>query len=74
MLYLQSFLIPFAVVVNVFATNVLVVILLGVALVLFCLFNIKQICSKTAVLQLLFTLPCIAVLLMVYIEDKDMST
>ena len=74
MLYFQSFLIPFAVVVNMFATNVLAVILLAISLVLFFLFNIKQMCSKTPVLQLLFTLPCIAVMLMVYFEDRDMST
>jgi hypothetical protein len=74
MLYFQSFLIPFVVVVNIFASNIIAVILLGLTLVLFFVFNIKMACSKTPVLQLLFTLPCIATLLMVYFEDRDMST
>jgi hypothetical protein len=74
MLYLQSFLIPFAVAGNVFASNIIVVILLVVALVLFYLFNIKKICHNTTVLQLLFTIPCITVFLVVFFEDRDMST
>jgi len=62
------------VVVNVFATNVVGVILLGMMLVFFYLFNVKMYCSKNAVFQVFFAVPCVVAFLMVFFEDRDMST
>lgn len=66
MLFLQAFLISFVVVVNIFASNLVVVVLLGLSLIMFYLFNIKRCCNNNKIYQTLFTLPCMVVFIMVY--------
>jgi hypothetical protein len=66
MTFFQPFLISFVVAVNVFASNVFVTILLAAAMVLYLLFNVKLLCSKIAILQLAFVVPCVAAFLPVF--------
>jgi hypothetical protein len=66
LLYFSPFLIGFIVASNVFAANVVLVIMMILALVLFWLFNLKGYCERSPLMQLLFVLPCVAAFMVVF--------
>ena len=62
------------VVVGVFASDVLVVVMLAVALGAYFVFNVKMCWARVPILQSLFVVPCVAAFLPVFFGDLDMRT
>ena len=73
-MFLQPFLIGYIVCNNIFATNVISLVLIVASVLLFMIFNVKGACATAKWTSLLFMLPAIGSFVPVFINDHNMST